>query len=46
MKKPNPIMRKLYPISGSILTFLAITLTVKPASIFTLYQPKTPKSIK
>ena len=46
MKKLNPIMMKLYSIIGSVLMAIAVTLVAKPASIFNLYQPKTPKSIK
>lgn len=46
MKKLNPIMSKLYPLLGSVLSVLAVTLIVKPASIFGFHQPKTPKYIK
>lgn len=46
MKKLNSIMHKVYPVLGSLLTVVAITLTVKPASIFGFHQPKVPKYIK
>ena len=46
MKKLNPIARKLFPIMGSALAAIAVTLIVKPASIFGFYQPKASKYIK
>ena len=46
MKKLNNVMRKLYPVLGSVIVFVAVYGGVKPASIFGFHQPKVPKSIK
>lgn len=40
------VMRKLYPVIGSLMVFIAVFGGVKPASIFNFYQPKVPKSLR
>ena len=46
MKKLNEVMRRIYPVLGGLIVFVAVFGGVKPASIFSFHQPRVPKSIK
>lgn len=46
MKNVNRVFKKVYPVLGSLIVFIAAFGGVTPFSLFDYYQPKAPKYLK
>lgn len=46
MKKAMQLVKRFYPVLGSLVMLSAVYGGIKPASFFGLHQPKVPKCLK